>query len=235
MTWLSGCVPWARGRRISRLSRPGAAGRRACCGRQGARRDRGGRAVVLHLGRLARQKGIDVLLTALSSSQAPGHPVAGGRGRRSAAQRSGPAGGRRGSAGAVPRPARRHRGAAGHGNVVAVPSRWEGQPLIVQETLQAGRPLIASRVGGIPDLTGDEAALLVPPEDPCALADALAAGSGTRLSRRGSVPRRWPGRRLCPRKPMRSTPSSPFTGGSARMRGQAPASMPVIHAAEEIR
>ena len=59
-------------------------------------------------------------------------------------------------------------------DVVAVPSRWEGQPLIVQEALRAGRPLVASRAGGIPELTGDDGAVLVPPGDPAALAGAVA-------------------------------------------------------------
>jgi len=58
-------------------------------------------------------------------------------------------------------------------DVVVVPSFWEGQPLIVQEALRAGRPLVASRAGGIPDVTGEDAALLVPPGDPAALADAV--------------------------------------------------------------
>jgi glycosyltransferase involved in cell wall biosynthesis len=58
-------------------------------------------------------------------------------------------------------------------DVVAVPSRWEGQPLIVQEALRAGRPLVASRAGGIPELTGADAALLVPPGDARALAAAV--------------------------------------------------------------
>ena len=58
-------------------------------------------------------------------------------------------------------------------DVVVLPSVWEGQPLIVQETLRAGRPLVASRVGGIPDLTGEDAALLVPPGDPGALSAAV--------------------------------------------------------------
>ena len=58
-------------------------------------------------------------------------------------------------------------------DVVAVPSAWEGQPLIVQEALRAGRPLVASRVGGIPDLTGPDGAVLVPPGDPWALAAAV--------------------------------------------------------------
>jgi glycosyltransferase involved in cell wall biosynthesis len=59
-------------------------------------------------------------------------------------------------------------------DVVVVPSRWEGQPLIVQETLRAGRPLVATRVGGIPDLTGEDGAVLVPPGDPARLAAAVA-------------------------------------------------------------
>jgi glycosyltransferase involved in cell wall biosynthesis len=58
-------------------------------------------------------------------------------------------------------------------DVVVLPSVWEGQPLIVQETLRAGRPLVASRAGGIPGLTGEDAALLVPPGDPGALAAAV--------------------------------------------------------------
>jgi glycosyltransferase involved in cell wall biosynthesis len=58
-------------------------------------------------------------------------------------------------------------------DVVAVPSQWEGQPLIVQEALRAGRPLVASRAGGIPELTGEDGAVLVPPGDPAALAAAV--------------------------------------------------------------
>jgi len=61
----------------------------------------------------------------------------------------------------------------GAADVVVVPSFWEGQPLIAQEALRAGRPLVASRVGGIPDVTGEGAALLVPPGDPAALAGAV--------------------------------------------------------------
>jgi glycosyltransferase involved in cell wall biosynthesis len=58
-------------------------------------------------------------------------------------------------------------------DVVVLPSVWEGQPLILQETLRAGRPLVASRAGGIPDLTGEDGALLVPPGDAGALAGAV--------------------------------------------------------------
>jgi glycosyltransferase involved in cell wall biosynthesis len=61
----------------------------------------------------------------------------------------------------------------GAADVVVVPSVWEGQPLIVQEALRAGRPLVASRTGGIPELTGEDAAVLVPQGDPAALAAAV--------------------------------------------------------------
>ncbi len=78
--------------------------------------------------------------------------------------------------------------------VVLVPSRWEGQPLSVQEALRAGRPIIATRVGGVPDMVRD-AALLVQPGDAEAMRGELARllgddGLAVRLSeasaRRGS-------------------------------------------------
>ncbi len=58
-------------------------------------------------------------------------------------------------------------------DVVVVPSQWEGQPLVVQEALRAGAPLVATAVGGIPALVGD-AGVLVPYGDASALAAAIA-------------------------------------------------------------
>lgn len=58
-------------------------------------------------------------------------------------------------------------------DVVVVPSVWEGSPLAAQEALRAGRPLVATEVGGIARLVGDGADL-VPPADPAALAAAIA-------------------------------------------------------------
>ena len=57
--------------------------------------------------------------------------------------------------------------------VFVLPSTWEGQPLILQEALRAGAPIVATRVGGTPVLTGEDAALLVPARDPGRLADAV--------------------------------------------------------------
>ena len=63
-------------------------------------------------------------------------------------------------------------------DVFVLPSVWEGQPLILQEALRAGVPIVATRVGGIPELAGEDAAILVPPGDPRHLADAVRAVLG---------------------------------------------------------
>ena len=56
--------------------------------------------------------------------------------------------------------------------VVVLPSVWEARSLTAQEALRAGRPLVASAVGALPDLVQD-GAVLVPPGDPAALAAAV--------------------------------------------------------------
>jgi glycosyltransferase involved in cell wall biosynthesis len=57
--------------------------------------------------------------------------------------------------------------------VFVLPSRWEGQPLVLQEALRAGAAIVATRVGGVPGMTGEDAALLIPPGDARALATAV--------------------------------------------------------------
>ncbi|MCX4746012.1 glycosyltransferase family 4 protein [Kitasatospora sp. NBC_01287] len=57
-------------------------------------------------------------------------------------------------------------------DLVVIPSRWEARSLVAQEALRAGVPLVATAVGGIPELVGD-AAELVPGGDPAALAAAV--------------------------------------------------------------
>ena len=57
---------------------------------------------------------------------------------------------------------------------LVLPSRSEGMGRVVVEALCRGRPVVATRVGGIPDLVRDgENGLLVEPGDTRALADAL--------------------------------------------------------------
>ncbi|GII96591.1 glycosyltransferase family 4 protein [Sinosporangium siamense] len=45
-------------------------------------------------------------------------------------------------------------------HAVVVPSRWEGQPLSVQEALRAGCPIVATAVGGLPAMVGDAGTLV---------------------------------------------------------------------------
>ena len=60
-------------------------------------------------------------------------------------------------------------------DVFCLPSRNEGCPNVILEALASGKPVVASRVGGIPELLTDgDNGYLVPAEDPAALAEALA-------------------------------------------------------------
>jgi glycosyltransferase involved in cell wall biosynthesis len=64
---------------------------------------------------------------------------------------------------------------------LVLPSRSEGMGRVVVEALCRGRPVVATRVGGIPDLVRDgENGLLVEPGDTRALADALIRSLGDR-------------------------------------------------------
>jgi len=58
-------------------------------------------------------------------------------------------------------------------DIFVVPSRWrEPSGLTIGEAMATGLPVVASRVGGIPEVLGD-AGTLVEKDDPSALADAL--------------------------------------------------------------
>ena len=135
-----------------------------------------GRPLVLAVGRLAAQKGLDVLVDAAAHwadldpvpllAIAGDGPLAGDLRARAASLGVDAAFlGRRDDVADLLAAAA----------VFVLPSRWEGQPLILQEALRAGAAIVATRVGGIPDLVGEDAALLVPPEDAPALAAAVRA------------------------------------------------------------
>jgi len=60
-------------------------------------------------------------------------------------------------------------------NLVTLPSYMEGCPNVVLEALACGRPVVATNVGGIPEMMSDRYGRLVPPRDPAALSKALAS------------------------------------------------------------
>lgn len=56
-----------------------------------------------------------------------------------------------------------------------MPSRFEGLPIVPMEAMAAGVPVVATRVGGTPEVVvPPESGVLVPPDDPVALAAATA-------------------------------------------------------------
>jgi glycosyltransferase involved in cell wall biosynthesis len=59
-------------------------------------------------------------------------------------------------------------------NLFVLPSLKEGFPYTILEAMQAGLPIVATRVGGIPEaISNEKQGLLVPPKDKKALANAL--------------------------------------------------------------
>lgn len=69
-------------------------------------------------------------------------------------------------------------------DMVVAPSRWEGFGLMLIEAMAAGRPVIAARVGAIPEVVRDgETAILVPPRDAAALRAAMASLISDRAKR----------------------------------------------------
>jgi glycosyltransferase involved in cell wall biosynthesis len=79
-------------------------------------------------------------------------------------------------------------------DLFALSSHWEGSPLAVMEAMAAGLPVVATAVGGLPELVADgETGLLVPPGEERAFADALAGlarDSGRRQEMAAAAQRR---------------------------------------------
>src|SRR5438105_1749387 len=60
-------------------------------------------------------------------------------------------------------------------DVLALPSHSEGSPYVLLEAMAAGLPIVATAVGGVPEMVCDEeTALLIPARDPKAMATAIA-------------------------------------------------------------
>ena len=65
------------------------------------------------------------------------------------------------------------REAFGHGRVMVVPSRAESFPYVVLEAAAAGLPLIATNVGGIPEIVAESDTKLIEPDSVAMLTSAL--------------------------------------------------------------
>ncbi len=149
--------------------------------------------LLLALAALVRRKGIDVLLEALERLAAEGRAprlwIAGDGPVRAALERQA-------SAASLAERVRflgRREDAAdllAACDVFVMPSRREGLGVAALEAMAAGRPVVASRVGGLATAVLDaRTGLLVPPEDPAALAEALSTllGDGALRARLGAA------------------------------------------------
>jgi glycosyltransferase involved in cell wall biosynthesis len=130
---------------------------------------------VVFLGEMRALKGVDVLINALAHCRRIGRRLTAaliGDGPDAAAFREQVEA--LGLQGLVtfhkPMPTRK---ALAQGRVVVLPSRAESLPYVVLEAAAAGKPLVATRVGGVPEVFGPFADRLVAPDDVTALAKAV--------------------------------------------------------------
>lgn len=72
-------------------------------------------------------------------------------------------------------PPRPIRDALGQGRLMVIPSLAESLPYVILEAAAAAQPMVATRVGGIPEIFGPRADELIPARDAPALADAISS------------------------------------------------------------
>lgn len=131
---------------------------------------------LVFVGELRHLKGIDVLIDAIAIVTGGGRPISativgagpeasGFAARAAALALSGVR-----FAGEMPA-----RQAFARGKILVVPSRCESLPYVVLEAAAAGLPVLATAVGGIPEIFGPQASRLLPPGDATMLARAICA------------------------------------------------------------
>ena len=129
--------------------------------------------VVAFVGRLSAEKGADVLLEAVARRRTPAAVSFLGDGpERDRLRAQARALGLEGVVrwhGVVPRAGALLRAF----DALVMPSRTEGTPIVLFEAMAAGVPVVATAVGGVPDVVGEHEALLVAPGDPDALAEGI--------------------------------------------------------------
>lgn len=135
-----------------------------------------GEVLAAYVGRLSQEKGPDVLVKAMGLLAARGRRlnlvVAGDgplRGDLERFLRDSPCGAGIRLLGFV----RDVRGVLSAADLLVMPSRWEGFGLSAAEAMAAGLPIIATDVAGLRDVVTGQEGLIVPPDDPPALAAAM--------------------------------------------------------------
>lgn len=127
------------------------------------------------VGRVSREKGVDVFIDALASIDdrvIRGAIIGDGPDRRvQEARTAALAPARFQWLGAIPDAARYFAAF----DVFVLSSRAEGLPMVLLEAMAACVPIVTTSVGGIPDLLSSAEAMLVPPDNPAALASAIRA------------------------------------------------------------
>jgi len=130
--------------------------------------------VVGWVGRLTNEKGADVLLDAVARFAGPVVVSIVGDGPERVqlvARASSRAPGRVHWHGIIPNAAQYLRAF----DVFALSSRTEGTPMVLFEAMDAEVPIVATRVGGVPDVLRPHDGILIDPENPAALAGAIGA------------------------------------------------------------
>jgi len=139
------------------------------------------RRLVTFVGNLVHEKGVDVLIEAMGELRGPGDDtldlalVGAGGMAETLRQRADALGIGQRVRFCGRRPHEEIADWITAADLFCLPSRREGCPNVVLEALASGRPVVASRVGGLPELVTDESGVLVPSENPSALADGLRA------------------------------------------------------------
>jgi glycosyltransferase involved in cell wall biosynthesis len=132
---------------------------------------------LLFVGELRQLKGVDVLIDALAIMARDGHrltaTIVGDGPDRAAFESAVAMQNLRGTVRFVG--AKPARAAFALGRMLVLPSRAESLPYVLLEAAAAGLPIVASKVGGIPEIVGPDTRDLVPPANPAALASAIMA------------------------------------------------------------
>lgn len=159
---------------------------------------------IVYAGRLSREKGVATLLEAQARIPRPRHPlrILGDGPLRGELERRAVQLGLDDVTFEGQKDLQDLTAIVGRARLVVVPSEWyENYPYAILEAFALARPVVGSRIGGIPELVRDgETGQCVAPGDPDALASAVTSvgGDPARAEEMGRRAREWVARELAP-------------------------------------